>query len=92
MPLRGSPDDTSRGDPEWLYAFPRKWLFSLAAARSTLAPMERCCPVVELRQYTLRPGARDTLVGLFDEHFVESQERCGMRVIGHANREATYRE
>ena len=44
--------------------------------------MERCCAVVELRQYTLRPGARDTLVRLFDEHFVESQERCGMRVIG----------
>ena len=68
--------------PEWLYAFPRKWLFSLAGARSTLVGMERCCPVVELRQYTLRPGARDTLVRLFDEHFVESQERCGMHVIG----------
>ena len=44
--------------------------------------MERCCPVVELRQYTLHPGTRDTLVRIFDEHFVESQERCGMRVIG----------
>jgi len=44
--------------------------------------MERCCPVVELRQYTLHPGARDTLVRIFDEHFVENQERCGMRVIG----------
>ena len=41
-----------------------------------------CCPVVELRQYTLRPAARETLIGLFDEHFVEGQERCGMRVIG----------
>jgi quinol monooxygenase YgiN len=44
--------------------------------------MERCCPIVELRQYRLHPGARDTLVRIFDEHFVESQERCGMRVIG----------
>jgi len=44
--------------------------------------MEHCCPVVELRQYTLHPGTRDTLVRIFDEHFVESQERCGMRVIG----------
>ena len=44
--------------------------------------MEHCCPVVELRQYTLHPGTRDTLVRIFDEHFVESQEQCGMRVIG----------
>jgi hypothetical protein len=44
--------------------------------------MEHCCPVVELRQYTLHPGTRDTLVRVFEEHFVESQERCGMRVIG----------
>ena len=46
------------------------------------APMETCCPVVELRQYRLHPGARETLVRIFDEHFVESQERCGMRIIG----------
>jgi hypothetical protein len=44
--------------------------------------MDRCCPIVELRQYTLRPGARDTLIRIFDAHFVEGQERCGMRVIG----------
>jgi NIPSNAP protein len=44
--------------------------------------MERCCPIVELRRYTLRPGARDTLIRLFDAHFVEGQERCGMRIIG----------
>jgi NIPSNAP protein len=44
--------------------------------------MNQCCAVVELRQYTLHPGARDTLVRLFDDHFVEGQERCGMRVIG----------
>jgi len=44
--------------------------------------VSQCCAVVELRQYTLHPGARDTLVRLFDEHFVEGQERCGMRVIG----------
>jgi hypothetical protein len=44
--------------------------------------MERCCPIVELRRYTLRPGTRDTLIRLFDAHFVEGQERCGMRIIG----------
>jgi hypothetical protein len=39
-------------------------------------------PVVELRQYTLRPGQRDTLITLFDERFVESQEDEGMTIIG----------
>lgn len=38
--------------------------------------------VLELRQYTLHPGARDTLVDLFDEHFVESQEALGSWVLG----------
>jgi hypothetical protein len=42
----------------------------------------RCCAVVELRQYTLKPGQRDVLIDLFDEHFVESQESVGMAVIG----------
>jgi hypothetical protein len=43
---------------------------------------EPCCNVVELRQYTLKPGQRDTLADLFDRHFVEGQEQCGMRIIG----------
>lgn len=38
--------------------------------------------VVELRQYTLRPGQRDVLVELFDREFVESQEAVGARVLG----------
>jgi hypothetical protein len=41
-----------------------------------------CCPVVELRQYTLHPGKRDILIELFDREFVESQEALGMKVIG----------
>jgi NIPSNAP len=41
-----------------------------------------CCPVVELRQYTLVPGRRDVLISLFEQHFVESQEATGMTVIG----------
>ena len=41
-----------------------------------------CCPIVELRQYTLHPGMRDVLIDLFDREFVESQEALGMRVIG----------
>src|SRR5215831_16598244 len=42
----------------------------------------RCCAVVELRQYALKPLQRDVLINLFDEHFVESQEAVGMTVIG----------
>jgi hypothetical protein len=38
--------------------------------------------VVELRQYTLRPGQRDVLIELFDREFVESQEAVGMDIIG----------
>ncbi len=44
--------------------------------------MDGCCPVVELRQYTLRPGQRDVLIELFDREFVESQEATGMEIIG----------
>lgn len=44
--------------------------------------MSTCCPIVELRQYTLYPGRRDALVSLFDREFVETQEAVGMRVIG----------
>lgn len=44
--------------------------------------MGGCCPVVELRQYTLQPGQRDVLVDLFDREFIESQEAVGMHVIG----------
>src|SRR5262245_29858082 len=42
----------------------------------------RCCPVIELRQYTLKPGQRDVLIDLFDRHFIESQEAAGMTVVG----------
>lgn len=38
--------------------------------------------VIELRQYTLRPGRRDELIELFDREFVETQEEVGMSVLG----------
>ena len=41
-----------------------------------------CCPVVELRQYTLHPGKRDVLIDLFDREFVETQEALGIKIIG----------
>ncbi len=39
-------------------------------------------PIAELRRYTLHPGRRDELITLFDRHFLESQESCGMKIIG----------
>jgi len=41
-----------------------------------------CCPVVELRQYTLRAGMRDALIELFEREFIETQEATGMIVLG----------
>jgi len=40
------------------------------------------CGVVELRRYDLRPGARETLIELFEREFVETQEAVGNRVLG----------
>lgn len=50
------------------------------------SPATTCCPVVELRQYTLHPGTRDVLIELFDREFVASQEALGIRVIGQFRR------
>jgi hypothetical protein len=44
--------------------------------------MHTCCPIVELRQYTLHPGQRDVLIDLFEREFVESHEAVGMELIG----------
>ncbi|WP_436843546.1 ATP-binding protein [Streptomyces hundungensis] len=38
--------------------------------------------IVELRQYTLRPGARDTLIELFEREFVTGQQAVGIHVGG----------
>lgn len=39
-------------------------------------------PVIELRQYRMKPGRRDDLIALFEREFVESQEACGMSLLG----------
>ena len=39
-------------------------------------------PIIELRQYALRPGQREVLIGLFDRELVESQEALGMAILG----------
>ncbi|TPJ75961.1 NIPSNAP family protein [Mesorhizobium sp. B2-6-2] len=45
-------------------------------------PSRLASPIVELRQYTLKPGQRETLIALFEREFVETQEATGMTVIG----------
>ncbi|MBB5933056.1 NIPSNAP family protein [Streptomyces zagrosensis] len=45
-------------------------------------PVGYCPAVIELRQYTLRPGRRDELIELFDQEFLETQEAVGMFVLG----------
>jgi len=40
-----------------------------------------CCAIVELRQYTLYPGKRDSLIWLFEEKFIESQQDVGIEVV-----------
>lgn len=37
--------------------------------------------VYELRNYTMQPGQRDTLITLFEQEFVETQEALGARVV-----------
>ncbi|MGW4894394.1 NIPSNAP family protein [Kitasatospora sp. NPDC004240] len=38
--------------------------------------------IVELRQYTLRPGARETLIELFEREFVTGQQEAGITLGG----------
>jgi hypothetical protein len=66
-------------------------LFSLCGGFSALAPAAElpatqadaaCCNVLELRQYTLRPGTREPFVELFDTVFSDPLDATGMTVIG----------
>lgn len=56
----------------------------LAGAAAPLRPAVDATPysIVELRQYTLHDGKRDTLIDLFECYFIEPQEALGMKVIG----------
>jgi hypothetical protein len=59
-------------------ACPPPWLIALARPRPEAAT-HACCPVVELRQYTLKPGQRDTLIGIFGSTSSSRRKRwaCG---------------
>lgn len=41
-----------------------------------------CCSIVELREYTMQPVAREIFANLFDREFIETQEEWGIHVIG----------
>jgi hypothetical protein len=56
-------------------------LARLAPARLGAAAA-RVAPLIELRQYSLHPGRRDELIALFEREFVESQEACGIELLG----------
>jgi quinol monooxygenase YgiN len=57
-------------------------LAASAAQADPKPPASDRYAIVELRQYTLRPGQRDVLITLFDREFVETQEATGMRIYG----------
>src|SRR5439155_10598944 len=52
------------------------------SAKGERYQMQTCCPIVELRQYTLHRGKRDVLIDLFDREFIEPQETLGMNILG----------
>src|SRR5215471_3147321 len=58
--------------------------FAVFGAHPGLAEsaMFESCSVVELRQYTLHAGARETLISLFESEFIQPQEALGMSVLG----------
>lgn len=56
----------------------------LQAAVPPLKPTPpACCPIVELRQYTLHPNKLDGFIPLFEREFIETQEADGITIIGH---------
>ncbi len=59
-------------------------LTALAAGATPAAgaPMTRCCPILELRQYTLHRDCRERFTALFEREFLESQEKLGAHVVG----------
>jgi hypothetical protein len=59
----------SRGMDEYR----KTWELFFASNRGGPGPVPWCA-VLELRQYTLKPGQRDPLIALFDRHFVEPQD------------------
>jgi hypothetical protein len=57
------------------------WIMAFTRASDAAVPDVMKNQIVELRQYELHPGARETLIELFEREFVEPQEAAGVRVI-----------
>jgi hypothetical protein len=58
-------------------------LTAVTLQASAAPPPARCCPIIELRQYTLHPDKLDEFIRLFEREFIETQEAVGISVIGH---------
>jgi hypothetical protein len=73
-----SPDGGLSWEVNWVMEFERV----TPRRADEVAAIDIDCQVIELRQYTLHPGQRDTLIELFDREFVEPQEALAMAVMG----------
>jgi NIPSNAP len=55
---------------------------TLVTSRPARGAMMTTDRTFELRQYTLRAGQRETLVSIFERHFVEPQNDLGAHIVG----------
>jgi hypothetical protein len=76
-----SADGGKTWETNWIMDFTRVSYTTGARADALAAECTTCCPIVELRQYALHPGQRETLISLFEKKFIESQEHAGIRLI-----------
>ena len=87
MYLRGTSKDRTEGSlcierRSMLTACLGWVLGSSIALPSAAGPSSSADGVLELRQYTLRRGQRETLIELFENKFIEPQNAAGATVIG----------
>lgn len=76
-----SADGGQHWETNWEMHFSRQAAASVDEQRTLPAPSAEPA-LVELRRYTLHPRRRETLVELFDRHFVDAQEAEGLSVMG----------
>jgi hypothetical protein len=78
-----SADGGKTWETNWIMDFTRSGHTTTAGGNTARTARDnQCCALVELRQYVLHTGQRETLIDLFEREFVESQEAAGMQVIG----------
>lgn len=66
---------------KWIAGLACAVLLAIATTNVSGSQAEACCPILELRQYTIYPGKRDALIALFEESFIESQEATGITLV-----------